>query len=85
MKAIFLVGNLLSVLGVLIDFLAPSFSFVVLGRLVQGMGVGFALPLMFNIILEQVPKRKIGLMMALHLFGAIPDPSGFASCRASLH
>lgn len=65
MKAIFLVGNLLSVLGVLIDFLAPSFSFVVLGRLVQGMGVGFALPLMFNIILEQVPKRKIGLMMGV--------------------
>ena len=60
-----LVGNLLSVLGVLIDFLAPSFGFVVLGRLVQGMGVGFALPLMFNIILEQVPKRKIGLMMGV--------------------
>lgn len=65
MKTIFLVGNLLSVLGVLIDFLAPSFGFVVLGRLVQGMGVGFALPLMFNIILEQVPKRKIGLMMGV--------------------
>ena len=65
MKSIFLVGNLLSVLGVLIDFLAPNFGFVVLGRLVQGMGVGFALPLMFNIILEQVPKRKIGLMMGV--------------------
>ena len=59
MKTIFLVANLLSILGVLIDFIAPSFSFVVLGRLVQGMGVGFALPLMFNIILEQVPSRKI--------------------------
>lgn len=63
MKTIFLVANLLSILGVLIDFIAPSFGFVVLGRLVQGMGVGFALPLMFNIILEQVPSRKIGLMM----------------------
>lgn len=29
------------------------------------MGVGFALPLMFNIILEQVPSRKIGLMMGV--------------------
>ncbi len=28
------------------------------------LGVGF-LPLMFNIILEQVPKRKIGLMMGV--------------------
>jgi len=65
MKTIFLVANLLSILGVLIDFIAPSFGFVVLGRLVQGMGVGFALPLMFNIILEQVPIRKIGLMMGV--------------------
>ena len=65
MKTIFLIANLLSILGVLIDFIAPSFSFVVLGRLVQGMGVGFALPLMFNIILEQVPSRKIGLMMGV--------------------
>lgn len=65
MKTIFLVANLLSILGALIDFIAPSFGFVVLGRLVQGMGVGFALPLMFNIILEQVPSRKIGLMMGV--------------------
>ena len=65
MKTIFLVANLLSILGVLIDFIAPSFGFVVLGRLVQGMGVGFALPLMFNIILEQVPSRKIGFMMGV--------------------
>ena len=54
MKSIFLVGNLLSVLGVLIDFLAPNFGFVVLGRLVQGMGVGFALPLMFNILITAI-------------------------------
>ena len=36
MKSIFLVANLLSVLGVLIDFIAPNFGVVVLGRLVQG-------------------------------------------------
>ena len=65
MKSIFLVGNLPSVLGVLIDFLAPSFGFVVLGRLVQGMGLVLPFLLMFNIILEQVPKRKIGLMMGV--------------------
>ena len=77
MKTIFLVANLLSILGVLIDFIAPSFSFVVLGRLVQGMGVGFALPLMFNIILEQVPSRKIGLMMGVGtLITAVAPASG---------
>lgn len=65
MKSIFLVANLLFIFGVLIDLLAPNFGFLVLGRLVQGIGVGFALPLMFNIILEQVPKHKIGLMMGV--------------------
>lgn len=65
MKSIFLVSNLLFILGILIDLFAPNFGFLVLGRLVQGIGVGFALPLMFNIILEQVPKHKIGLMMGV--------------------
>lgn len=36
---------------------------LLLGRAIQGLGTGIALPLMFNIILEQVPADKIGLMM----------------------
>ncbi len=57
MKTIFSGRKPLSILGVLIDFTKRLvLAFVVLGRLVQGMGVGFALPLMFDIILEQVPE-----------------------------
>ena len=36
---------------------------LLLGRAIQGLGTRIALPLMFNIILEQVPADKIGLMV----------------------
>ncbi|ALT47858.1 transporter [Lactobacillus delbrueckii subsp. bulgaricus] len=47
----------------MLDALAPNFVILLLGRAIQGLGTGIALPLMFNIILEQVPADKIGLMM----------------------
>ena len=43
----------------------PVFSLLLLGRLIQGVGTGIALPLMFNIVLEQVPAKKLGLMMGI--------------------
>ncbi|AXQ78067.1 MFS transporter [Streptococcus chenjunshii] len=65
MKQLFLTANLLFLIGLLIDIAAPNFTLLLLGRVVQGAGVGIALPLMFNIILEQVPMSKIGLMMGV--------------------
>ena len=50
-KSVFLTANLLFILGVLIDSIAPSFALLLVGRVIQGIGVGIALPLMFNIIL----------------------------------
>lgn len=64
-KAIFLAANLLFILGAIIDALAPTFILLLIGRMIQGVGTGLALPLMFNIILEQVPAEKIGLMMGI--------------------
>lgn len=64
-KSLFLVANLFFITGVVIDALAPSFGLLLLGRAIQGCGTGIALPLMFNIILEQVPSSKIGLMMGV--------------------
>ena len=43
--------------------LAPSFAIILVGRLIQGIGTGIALPLMFNIIVEQVPISKTGTVM----------------------
>lgn len=64
-KTLFTVANLFFILGVAIDAVAPSFSLLLLGRAIQGVGTGIALPLMFNIIMEQVPTSKIGMMMGV--------------------
>lgn len=73
-KNLFLTANLLFLLGLIIDAMAPLFLFLLLGRVVQGIATGIALPLMFNIILEQVPKSKIGTMMGVGnlITGAAP-------------
>jgi len=64
-KSLFITANLLFIAGILIDAIAPIFPILLLGRIVQGFGTGIALPLMFNIILENVPEGKIGLMMGI--------------------
>lgn len=62
-KNLFLTANILFLIGLIIDAVAPSFVILLLGRVIQGIATGIALPLMFNIILEQVPKSKVGTMM----------------------
>ena len=62
-KNLFLTANILFLIGLIIDALAPSFVILLLGRVIQGIATGIALPLMFNIILEQVPRGKVGTMM----------------------
>ena len=64
-KHLFIVANLCFLGGVIIDIISPNFYLLLLGRAIQGLGTGIALPLMFNIIMEQVPLAKRGLMMGL--------------------
>ncbi|WP_224430372.1 MFS transporter [Lactobacillus amylovorus] len=73
-KNLFLTANVLFLLGLIVNAIAPSFVFLLLGRVIQGIATGIALPLMFNIILEQVPKSKIGTMMGVGnlITGAAP-------------
>ncbi|CAI2666962.1 Multidrug resistance protein 3 [Apilactobacillus kunkeei] len=47
------------------DLCAPTCTVLLIGRVIQGFGTGIALPLMFNIILDQVPAKKIGVMMGV--------------------
>lgn len=64
-KHLFIFANLAFTAGLLIDILVPSFWLLLLGRLVQGIGTGVALPLMFNIILDWAPQNRVGTMMGV--------------------
>ena len=64
-KKLFITANLLYLSGLIIGACAPNFEFLLLGRIVEGIGTGIALPLMFNIIMEQVPKSRVGVMMGI--------------------
>ncbi|WEV46927.1 MFS transporter [Bifidobacterium sp. ESL0690] len=62
-KSLFIVANLSFLAGLILEIVTPNFPLLVTGRVIQGIGAGIALPLMFNIILETVPPQRIGLMM----------------------
>ena len=64
-KTLFTVASLFFMGGIIIDALAPSFWLFLVGRAIQGIGTGIALPLMFNIIMEQVSTSRIGFMMGI--------------------
>lgn len=64
-KALFLTANLLFIAGTILCAFAPTFALLLLGRLIQGIGTGIALPLMFNIVLEQAPYDKMGSMIGI--------------------
>lgn len=68
MRALFVAGASCFLAGTLTAALAPVFPVLLAGRLVQGVGTGVALPLMFNIILEQVPRKNMGLMIGIANF-----------------
>lgn len=44
---------------------SPSFALLIIGRSLQGIGTGIALPLMFNIVMEESPKERLGLFMGI--------------------
>lgn len=64
-KSTFAVAALLCVFGLLLAACAPNFWILMTARVLQGMGTGIALPLMFNIILEQSPRSRLGLLMGV--------------------
>ena len=65
MRGPFLTAALLFLIGTLLGAFSGSFSMLLIGRLLQGVGTGIALPLMFNIVLEQAPLDRIGMMMGV--------------------
>lgn len=64
-KHIFLVGITVFIIGLIIDIVSPRFDLLLVGRVLQGIGTGIGLPLMYNIILEKVPKNHLDFMMGI--------------------
>ncbi len=64
-RTLFLVSNMAFLAGLFTDFIAPNFAILLLGRLLQGIATGIALPLMFHIILTYAPLNQRGTMMGL--------------------
>ena len=62
-KALFLAAMAVFLAGTAVCAAAPNFILLVAGRILQGIGAGIALPLMFNIVLQQAPVGKLGVMM----------------------
>ncbi|MBT1178095.1 MFS transporter [Bifidobacterium callimiconis] len=65
MKTIFIIAMILCLAGSLFAACTLNFPMLLSARVLQGAGTGMALPLMFNIILEQSPKSKIGMLMGI--------------------
>lgn len=64
-KGLFTGACLIFIGGTLLGSFAPNFGLLLTGRILQGAGTGVALPLMYNIILSQAPKSRIGLIMGI--------------------
>ena len=64
-KTLFLAAICLFIAGTLCCGAASAFWMLVLGRVIQGVGTGLALPLMFNIVVEQAPFDHMGTIMSI--------------------
>lgn len=64
-RQLFISALLFSIIGTLIAALAPSFSILMVARVIQAIGTGLLLPLMFNTILLVFPIHRRGAIMGL--------------------
>ncbi|MFB7159725.1 MULTISPECIES: DHA2 family efflux MFS transporter permease subunit [unclassified Lysinibacillus] len=64
-RQIFIVSLIFSIMGTLVAALAPSFEVLMFSRVIQAIGTGLLLPLMFNSILLIFPVNKRGATMGL--------------------
>ncbi len=51
--------------GSLISGFSSTFAMALAGRIIQGVGTGLVLPLLFSMVLEVVPPHKVGAAMGI--------------------
>jgi DHA2 family lincomycin resistance protein-like MFS transporter len=65
MRTVYTIALSLFTLGTLIAIVAPGFSVLLIGRIVQAVGTAIATPLAFTAVTALVPQSRRGQMMAL--------------------
>lgn len=56
-------GLVAFIIGAVISAVAPSFAILLTGRMIQGVGTGIVLPLMFTVAMQIFPPQKLGAAM----------------------
>lgn len=64
-RNLFLFAEAMFLIGLLMNAFSPDMTMLLLGRVLQGVGTGIAIPLMFHIILTKAPLEKRGVMMGI--------------------
>ncbi|MCZ0777402.1 MFS transporter [Lactobacillus delbrueckii subsp. allosunkii] len=59
-KSLIIAAGTASVIGEVICMLSNTLPVMLLGRVIQGIGTGIAMPLLFSIIMLEVPRAKQG-------------------------
>lgn len=67
MKSLFLTAVILFIIGTLLGIFAGSFPMLLMGRMIQGVSAGISMPLMYNIVQQQAPLEKMGMLMGVAL------------------
>lgn len=64
-RQLFITSLIASIIGTFIAAVAPTFSVLMIARVVQAVGTALLLPLMFNTILLIIPPHKRGKIMGI--------------------
>lgn len=64
-KKLYMTAMVIFLIGTITCFTAPSFSVLLIGRLIQAAGVGISMPLLQNIMLSIFPPEKRGSAMGM--------------------
>lgn len=64
-RQLFVASLLFSIVGAIVSGMAPTFEVLLLGRIIQAIGTGLLIPLMFNTALIIFPVHRRGTVMGL--------------------
>lgn len=64
-KWLYIVAMSIFEIGTILAWCAPSYAVLLIGRLIQAMGVGVSMPLLQNVMLSVFPANKRGIAMGM--------------------